>query len=49
MIPHDSLAISGSNIEVLAGDGQYVVYSDNSNFTLDLPYKHYKGESLLSR
>jgi hypothetical protein len=44
MTPHDSIAISGSNIEVLAGDGQYVVYSDSSNFTIDLPYRHYKAE-----
>jgi hypothetical protein len=44
MSPHDSIATSGSNIEVLAGDGKYVVYSDNSNFTLDLPSGHYKGE-----
>jgi hypothetical protein len=44
MTPHDSIATSGSNIEVLAGDGKYVVYSDSKNFTLDLPSGTYNGK-----
>jgi hypothetical protein len=44
MAPCDSIATRGANIEVLAGDGKYVVYSDNSNFTLDLPSGTYRGE-----
>jgi hypothetical protein len=44
MHPNDSIATSGTNIEILAGDGKYVVYSDRSNFTLDLPSGTYNGE-----